>query len=171
VNKRTPTQAFVSSLTWAIKLREREEWPFILDSYSFILDSYYRYPELRHDILYRLPLYRREQPDLVTPLIREALRDPELCEIALRAASVFPTLADEVVAALREPHLLAGVDPDQILDVLVVLFGLDEFPMLWRSWASSIQVQLTLQVQSELKRRYDLDLWLLLMHEEEDPAE
>jgi hypothetical protein len=63
----------------------------------------------RSSILAALSFHWQEHAALVTPLIEEALQDPELFEPALLAASGFPELAGSVAAAIR--RVLLHPDP------------------------------------------------------------
>jgi hypothetical protein len=63
-------------------------------------------PDCRWSILFHLPIYWREYENMVAPLFREALRDPEQCDQAIEAVEEFPSLAADAVVALRDPACL-----------------------------------------------------------------
>jgi hypothetical protein len=107
----------------------------------------------------------QQYPDQAVPLLQSILRDPvasrdfRSCRLAIQASSLFPELTDDVVGCLKQPEVIATVEPAVIVVSLAVLFGVtnagevdDRFerraadPALWAG------------VAMELQRRYSLDL-------------
>lgn len=86
----------------ALETGDPKFWPHIRQSYQ---DE----PKWRWMILFHLRIYWREYEAMVAPLFREALRDPEQCEMAVEAAEEFPSLSDDVVACLRDPNCLRRI--------------------------------------------------------------
>jgi hypothetical protein len=78
----------------ATEAGDRTLWPRILALYR---DD----PRLRWMTISHIRFYWTEHSDLVVPLVREALNDPELFDIALDATTSFPELYDDAVACLR----------------------------------------------------------------------
>src|SRR5712692_3947879 len=69
----------------ALETGDPKFWPQIRKFYQ-------EQPAWRWMILSHLRIYWRQYEHMVTPLFREALRDPEQCEEAVQAAEEFPSL-------------------------------------------------------------------------------
>jgi hypothetical protein len=104
----------------------------------------------------------KQHPDRAVNLLRKLLRepacsqDPDCAEGALAMAAVFPALADDVVACLKDPEFVRRVGPDPLLGCLACQFGLTDGPAdlihtEW-GWADALLEG----VRAELKRRYGL---------------
>jgi hypothetical protein len=149
-------------------LRERGDWKAAADAalrcgdpavWPDIETAYRDHPDYRILLLIRLPIYWKEHQATVTPLLREALRDPKTCADALHAASVFPSLIDDVVACLQVPELLQWTGLDPFVATLACSFGLLPAPsdvLLRFAWGGVDPV--LSGVRDELMRRYGLDL-------------
>jgi hypothetical protein len=82
--------------------------------WSRILELYKHHPNLRWVTLWHIPFYWTEHPGLVVPLVREALRDPALTDVAVQAAAAFPSLRRDVVDCLQDLEVFGRVDRDQL---------------------------------------------------------
>src|SRR5438874_2604003 len=80
----------------AIETGDPNRWPEILRVYR-------EHPSVRWAALWHLRIYWQEQAELVVPLVREALQDPEVWQVALESAAYFPQLAADVAACLTMP--------------------------------------------------------------------
>jgi hypothetical protein len=100
--------AAASAGDWERWLRNATEtgdpqfWPKIQQLYQ-------EHPEWRWVILFHLRCYWGEHEAMVAPVLQQALRDPEQCEVAFEALEVFPSLAEEAIAALADPECLRRV--------------------------------------------------------------
>lgn len=149
-------------------LRERGDWKAVADLalrwgdpslWPNVEQAYREHPDYRCIVLLLLPMYWAEHEATVALLLREALRVPKDCANALHAASVFPTLVDDVVACLQVPELLHRAGPDPFVRTLACYFGLLEAPpdlLLRFAWGGVDPV--LAGVRSELMRRYRVDL-------------
>jgi hypothetical protein len=79
----------------ATETGDRQLWPRILRRYG-------EHPDLRWVTLWHIRFYWKEHADLVVPLVRDALREPKLLDVAISAAAVFPEMADDLVLCVRE---------------------------------------------------------------------
>jgi hypothetical protein len=82
--------------------------------WSRILELYKQHPNLRWVTLSHIPFYWTEHPGLVVPLVREALRDPALTDVALQAAAAFPSLRRDVVDCLQDLEVFRRVYGDEL---------------------------------------------------------
>jgi hypothetical protein len=130
-----------------------------------IVRLYRQHPHLRWVTLWHIPFYWKGHPDLVLPLIREALRDPDILEVALHAAAHFPALMEDVVACLKDPARRSRVRPWEILRALSRQLGISEedgglpdYPSL--GWDDEDPV--FGKIQAELRERFFVDLVLVV---------
>jgi hypothetical protein len=101
--------------------------------------AYREHPEFRRVILMDLALEWTKEEETVIPLLREALRDPEVCDEALYAAASFPVLLEEVVAGLQDPELLRRAGPDPFVVALACHFGGGSNSSRCRLWKVALQ--------------------------------
>jgi hypothetical protein len=100
----------------------------------------------------------RAHPELAMSLVKAGLRDPRSAWAALHAASIFPSLADHVVACLHDHEFVRTVGPDAIVACLAGMFGLAEAPSPKAFFAWGGVDPILDSVRTELLRRYSLDL-------------
>jgi hypothetical protein len=155
--------------------REKDDWEGWMhnatetgdpDLWPEILRVYTEQPRTRRVALMHLPFYWQEQPTLVVPLLKEALRDHDLVSQALDAAGYFPGLEEQVVACLKDPELRSRVLPMTLLGSLARLLGsseeqidrLSDYPTL--GWGEGDPV--LHELLEELKRRHSIDVVFLV---------
>jgi hypothetical protein len=110
----------------------------------------------------------KQHPDVAVEFLRKLLRDhacsrdPECAAAALAMAGVFPSLADDVVACMKDHEFARRVGPDALLGCLACQFGLTDDPadQIHTEWGW--QNSLLEGVRKELKQRYEIDLDVLL---------
>jgi hypothetical protein len=86
----------------ALEIGDPQFWPQIREFYQ-------EKPSERWMILFHLRIYWTEYEHMVAPLFREALRDPEECDEAIRALEVFPSLREDVLTALHNRECFGRV--------------------------------------------------------------
>jgi hypothetical protein len=115
-----------------------------------IVRVYQECPEFRWVILSHVPHYWLEHGELVAPLVREALRDKQLSDVALPAASICPSLFDAAVTALKETKP-AGMFS---VPVLACQLGLVSCVNAFEALPAAQRHRVRQKVEAELQRRY-----------------
>lgn len=98
----------------ALETGDPQFWPKIRQLYQ-------EHPHWRWTILFHLRIYWGEHEQMVAPLLREALRDPEQCAAAFEAVDTFPSAADAAIAALEAPECLQRVSRSALPEALACL--------------------------------------------------
>jgi hypothetical protein len=92
-----------SWLHLALETGDPQFWPQIRE-------FYHEQPCLRQMILFHLPFYWAGHEPMVVPLFRLGLHDPDLCDVAIRALQVFPSLEEDVLACLLNPECFREIE-------------------------------------------------------------
>jgi hypothetical protein len=172
-----PAQAAYPQVLYAnmAAFRERGDWQGWMGNatetgdptlWPEIVRLYRQHHQLRWVTLWHIPFYWKQHSDLVLPLIRQALRDPELLEVALHAAAYFPALVEDVVACLKDPARRSRVRPWEIVRALSRQLGiskeedggLPDYPSL--GWGEEDPV--LGKIQAELRERFSVDMVLVV---------
>ena len=126
-------------------------WPEITEACA-------AHPAWRYTVLWHLPFYWREHPNLVGEMALDALGDPQLTSVALHAASGFPTLLGRVVKRLEATRDPNGYLAEEVIGCLASMLGEVGRPLDYEGMPEDTQNQVAARVDERLRVEYGLTL-------------
>jgi hypothetical protein len=116
------------------------------------------HPSWRWTVLWHLPFYWREHPELVAEMALNGLGDPRLRSVALHAASGFPTLLERLLVLLQATRDPEGYLAEEIIACLASMLGEVGRPLDYEGMPADSRKQVAGRVDERLRAEYGLTL-------------